>query len=586
MGYEEAKMTALDWLNRVEEIRELSENEKESLSIPKSLDTWEISTEIRGVDHGFIDISFHLFLEPDYPYSFPRILLSPESFNLLKYLPHVNEERLVCMFQNDAQPSPEHPLEVLKETLKRSKRIIEDGIRGIGNELAFEEEFQAYWNDRYENESKVLESVVLLIEEQTPENDLTVLCFHENFNKVKYVVHRNEISAIRFKSFLDDYNHKYVEVHGVYLGELNNMRKPPFSKSNRDVFAIVSSLERDVQKAFRRFINHATYPKLVLFSKKISGETKYFGWLHKPIETNRNGFRPNALSTYKTMASFGNNALVQRINPESMNRQRLISRSAGVESNTKNRIYSVVGIGSVGSHLIHFLNATKSDEFRLVDYDTLKIENFGRHLLGFRHVNMHKSTAMKDHLRQTTPTQNITSREQSVVTLVNSQPEYLNESNYIFVALGEANTEKWLSDKMSSGVIIKPMIFLWVEPHLLGGHCIYLPPGDNIYADYFDENYQFKYNIIDKNEYLEQNSALSMKEAGCQSNYVPYSLNNVLSFLGHLNPFLTRMMNCKEMNSRSFTWIGDKDLGVSLNIKLSEHAQNVNSFTTRENPRP
>lgn len=585
--YEESKKAAIDWLNSVEEVRELSEHEKAASSIPKFIDAWEIKTEIIGRNYEFLEISFYLFLEPDYPYSFPHFLLAPNSFDSLKYLPHVNISRTVCVFSNHAFPDPDSPLRVLKEAIRRAKRIIENGINGEGNELAFQEEFQAYWDDKYDKESEVIDSVVLLLENMPHENEVNVLQIHEPFNKVKYVVHRNEKSAIQFKSFLENYKLVYSEIKGFYLGELTNvLKEPPFSRSNRDIFTIVSSLGKEVQYAFKHFINKKSYPKLVLFSKTITNEMRYFGWFHIPVETNRNGFRPNTLSIYKTMSTFNGNTLVQRITPELMTRQRLVNRSTGKNLNNLIKVYSIVGLGSVGSHLVQFLNASKFDEFRLIDYEKLKIENLGRHFLGFRYVNRHKTKAMKDYLLQNSPTQSISTKEKSVVYLVDTEPNYLNDSDYIFVALGEANTEKWLANKMSSGLISRPIFFLWVEPHLLGGHCIYLNPNDNNYLDYFDKDFHFKYNVINKDEYLRQNPALSLKEAGCQSNYVPYSANNVMSFLGQLNSFITLIMNNNKARSKSFTWVGDKTLGATLKIDMSDYAQSKSSFTTIENPRP
>src|SRR5690606_1258972 len=118
------------------------------------------------------------------------------------------------------------------------------------------------------------------------------------------------------------------------------------------------------------------------------------------------------------------------------------------------------------------------------------------------------------------------------------EPAFINESDYIFIAIGESNIESWLADAVNKGLIIKPIFFVWVEPYLLGGHCIFITPENNNYESYFDKNGFFKFNVI--GDYKNKN--LSLKEAGCQSNYTPYSSNNIQLFLGHLNLEISKII--------------------------------------------
>lgn len=583
IDYDDAKNIGFEWLRTVEDISLLTDNEKKDYDVLRQLDGWSIKTELSGMDSEVVEVCFYVFLPPNYPLSFPIFCLSPKSYDSLKYIPHVNSEKTVCIFNNNAEPNPDKPLEVLKEALYRAKRTIERGIRGEENESAFSEEFYAYWEDQYEKESKTDKSVVLLFDGLLSGDKISVLSIDNLKNGIRYVVYQEEKEILQFKSYLDKYKYHYEESSGLFLGNIDNLNTPPFSLTNREIIKLVSSLSKDKVKAFKKFINSSQYPKLVLFSKKIDNEVKYFGWFHKVIDTNRKGFRPGSLTRYMAISTFSGNINVQRTLPEFLNRKRLIQRSTGKTVEVEQQIYSVVGVGSIGSNLISFLNSNRLNEFRLIDYDTLKIENIGRHLLGFNYLNEHKSLGVKSYLQHISPTQKVTTKESSIFSVVNSTPEYLNESDYVFVALGEANIESWLVNQISKGVLTQPFFFIWVEPYLLGGHCLYLNPSDNTYNNYFNEKKYFEYNIIAESEYIEQNPLLSMKEAGCQTNYTPYSANNVMSFLGQLSTHIFQILNNGELQSKSFTWVGDKKLAKSLKIELSEYANSLNSFTLVKN---
>ncbi|MGY8910023.1 MAG: hypothetical protein ACKVIG_09210, partial [Flavobacteriales bacterium] len=79
------------------------------------------------------------------------------------------------------------------------------------------------------------------------------------------------------------------------------------------------------------------------------------------------------------------------------------------------------------------------------------------------------------------------------------------------------------------------------------------------------------------------NEVLSLKEAGCQSNYTPYSSNNIQLFLGSIYSKISEIINSDNIKSKSFTWIGDKTIAGKLNIELSNYSLNYGSNTLIEN---
>ncbi|PKP11477.1 MAG: hypothetical protein CVU08_12190, partial [Bacteroidetes bacterium HGW-Bacteroidetes-3] len=150
---------------------------------------------------------------------------------------------------------------------------------------------------------------------------------------------------------------------------------------------------------------------------------------------------------------------------------------------------------------------------------------------------------------------------------------------FLFVAIGESNIESWIANAIDNGLIIKPTFFIWVEPYLLGGHCIFINPKNNNYTSYFTENGLFKFNIV--GDY--NNEVLSLKEAGCQSNYTPYSSNNIQLFLGNMYSKISEIINSDDTESKSFTWVGDNTIAEKLNIELSKYSLNYGYNTLIEN---
>jgi hypothetical protein len=265
--------------------------------------------------------------------------------------------------------------------------------------------------------------------------------------------------------------------------------------------------------------------------------------------------------------------------PQIYTNQRLIKRSSGDIAQPVVKKFVVAGVGSIGSNLIHYLNSIQAVEFKFIDPDSLELENIGRHYLGFNYLNWKKTKALKDYLTSSSPIQKVETREKSIFQVVNDELEFINESDFLFVAIGESNIETWIANAINKGLIVKPTFFIWVEPYLLGGHCIFINPKNSNYATYFAKDDLFKFNIIGNYE----NDVLSLKEAGCQSNYTPYSSNNIQIFLGNIYPKILKILDSNDADSKSFTWIGDKGIAEKLNIELSEYSLKYESNTLIEN---
>ncbi|MGY8910027.1 MAG: E2/UBC family protein, partial [Flavobacteriales bacterium] len=488
--YKDALERVLLYIEKTEKVRELSKYYKKKVGLPELLDVWEITTEILDRKNKIIDIRLHIIFLPDFPLCLPKILLSKEDFDKIKFIPHLQVDKLICIFQNYSEPNVQIPEKVVEEAIRRAKNILEEGLKA-NNHKDYEEEFEAYWDSNYSKKDIVNKSFLLLNEKPLKQN-FDLISLEKPISKFHYIIHQNEDIAINFKTYLNDQNIIYKETTGFLVQDLNLFTKPPFNKTNKEIFNAIEKLDTKDSHKYISFINALGASKLFLFSKEINSEIRYFGWFHSQAKLNRKGFRQKALNNYKVLSTFQSTEQIIRITPQVYNKQRLIKRSAGEINQNQNNKFVLAGLGSIGSNLIHYLNSKQNIEFKLIDTDSLELENIGRHYLGFNYLNWEKTKAIKDFLTQSSPIQKVETREKSIVQVIKDESKFINESDFLFVAIGESNIESWIANAIDNGLIIKPIFFIWVEPYLLGGHLIFINPKNNNYKSYFTENELFK----------------------------------------------------------------------------------------------
>ena len=560
---------AFNRLAKNEVVFKLDESSKKNLKLPVVLEVWEVLTEIL-INDKCREIKLHILLLPEFPYVFPKILLSPKDFENFKYIPHVDNERVICTFDPDlTRPDPNQSGEVLIETIRKAKQILEDGINKR-NQDDFFIEFRSYWDQQYADENNVNKFVLSLIEKPIG-GPVTLLILEKPLKEYKYILHKGDEIAKRFTEFLEVNKFTYQESEVLILQNLYIEKHPPFALKNYEIIEKLKN-QNELLKKYISYINSRVYPKLVLISQ--DDIPILIGWFHKPLNINRKGFRPGKISNFYVLSTFQKNDFVNRILPEILTMNRLKKRSDGSEYQPGSELrLGVAGIGSLGSNLIFFLNTFDKPELRLIDSDDLKIENTGRHFLGFEYTGLKKTLALKSFLQLQTPLQKITSRENSIINVCQKETDYINQLDFLFVCIGKTNIEKWIGQAIESGLITIPVFFLWVEPYLAGGHCLYIYPGSKSFNSYFDEDDFFLNNVISKKDYENNNPLLKLKEASCQTSFVPYSSFSVVMFLSNLFPIISEIITHKKSKSKSYSWIGNIQYVIEMGIELSSKIQ-------------
>lgn len=565
MNGKEAISIAFDQLSSIENVRALDFDECKSLGFDSKYDVWEVNSEIFIAEKCF-PVIFHIYFSTHFPLEIPEIYLSPEIFEEVKYIPHIDNERLICTFDREViRTNPDDPFGIVNECLNRAKLILVEGING-NSEDDYLFEFIAYWEERYENESNV-KQLISLINELIDIDVPKLICLNESLSGYKYILHKSDNLSDQIKNFLNEHKFKFTEVSVFYLN-IFPFHKPPFFYRNKNIFELLKNNNSNQFDEFKRFINGNEYPKLVICKKTINEKNFVFGWFHSYLNTNRKGFRPGAITPFNSFTNFQSNDIVERISTTIFTPERLERRTAGNLSN-HHHAFAIAGVGSIGSNLLHFLNSFNFPSFSLVDDDFLKIENIGRHLLGFSYVNSFKTIALKHYIEAANPLQKITTREKSIIAVLLEDQVFINTNDFLFVCIGNANIDLWLFQAMKAKLLKIPVFFIWVEPYLCGGHCLYLHPSNPEFEKYFVDGL-FLHNIISNDVYKGGIKNFSMKEAGCQTTFTPYSSNNVLSFLSSIFPKICSIIESGSTKTTSITWLGDIEKLKVLNISSSE----------------
>ena len=551
-------------LSQYEKVSVLTAQEKKKYGYNDSYIIWKVNTEIL-VDNQLLEICLLILFLNEFPLVFPKVFLCPESYEFINNLPHIDSNKFVCTFDTViTKPNPIEPFGITYESIKKAKEIIEKGLNKE-NYSDFEDEFISYWEDKYDKEKEFPISILLLFDNEEEYEKIRLLKLDSKVGSYNYVLHNGNTQSKNFIKYLTDFGIKYTEHKVFYLGDINFKNTPPFNINNRES---IEFIDENLLKKFIKYVNSSEYPKLVLLNKNLNGEVFYFGWFYQNIKTNLKGFRKGKLKAFDWISKLAKSGLVKRFSTEKYTYNRLMNRSSGyIES--KKYSFSIAGVGSIGSNLFPFLNSMNFPEFRFIDNDTLKLENIARHFLGFNYLGFNKAKALNLYIKQSNPIQNVFFKDASIFNVVSNNPDFINNSDFLFVAIGDSNIESWLGDKIKTKEIKIPTFFIWVEPYLAGGHCLFINPDDNLHYSSFFEGDFFKYNIISKEAYKTNLDLLSLKEAGCQTTYTPYSSSNITAFLVSLYPKISQIIDCENHKTTSFTWIGDINNIEKIGIKIS-----------------
>lgn len=572
MDFEQIRERVFNRMQQTNFCRKLSQVERQRLDLGHHEDVWHVGTELSLPAGEVRSVILYLCFPYEFPLLIPSIHLSKSDYQRLGYLPHVNAKGSVCVFDSETTvvnpDAPDAPYQIVRQCLHNAKRLVE---REYSNKVTadFQREILAYWEDRYHRKDAVATGLSLLA--NTPDIELghQVFCFHlkQPMAGFELILHQGGSDADLFREFITKQNYSFDEDQVYYLGELSEL-KPPFYWTNRDVIQLVKTHFPDQISSYNQHLNRGK-PPITLFSTVVNGELILLGWAHKSVQ-HRNGFRA-INSQAAAIHSFAQPDLVLRLKFESLSQHRLSLRTDGQIADKRFSL-AIAGLGSIGSNLVGQLRGFPVNEYRLIDPEVLKVENINRHLLGLMYVGRAKADAIQDYLTKQNPLQPVAVRSDTIVKVISQEPDFFKGLDALFIAIGKNTIEQYVVTNQQSRRINVPLFLFWIEPYAIAGHMVYVPVGSTInYSALFPNSY-YQYNAVAVSEYQKHENRLLLKEAGCQTTYLPYSQELVTLFLARLLPEVRRLLHQPSANTLAFTWMGNIAAIRQRTLSLSDFA--------------
>ncbi len=323
--------------------------------------------------------------------------------------------------------------------------------------------------------------------------------------------------------------------------------------------------EQGDRQLFRKTLNDK---KSIVILFQIGLKNVFGGVKIDDLNSPHNGFRRKTLIPYYVLNNFNEkNKKRQRLIAHKYSQDRIIERTSGEYD--VSRKFIIAGLGSIGSNLCFFLNGFNDAAFKLIDSDTLSVDNIGRHLLGFEYIDQPKSYAVSDYLKRYRPDRDVESFSVNIESVIADKPQIFSEEFSLFICTGNLMSELYTLDGIYKRTILSPTYILWLEPYAISGIMLYINPKDNLDFLFDLQKRRFECLRLISDEEYNIPERFTKKDAGCNGTYTNYSGNDVMSFLSCIYPIITNLL-VSPQNSQCFRWVGNIEIAKSKGIKLAD----------------
>ncbi|TWR24793.1 hypothetical protein FPZ43_18020 [Mucilaginibacter pallidiroseus] len=581
MDFDQLRERAFEDLAKIFTIEKTTVDVKTRLGTPKKIEQWKVTLEV-PLPEGVTDFTVLVELKDDFPLSLPVIYLAEDDYEKIKYVPHIDDRRNICLFDNEnIKLDPDRPAEIIKACLKQAATIISDGITGVNNG-DFVDEIVAYWANVYDPKDQVFEAYlgdgIDAIAPGVHPGHLLSPAYHN----VDFLMSSGSEQSQQVIAFFKTRGHKVTEQAYFYLGQIGHL-VPPFYIDNRRLISYLREHFSSQWSAVKRYLNQSFGPKIFAFSLEVNGQLVFFGFYIPAIQAKIDGWRRTSLTSLNVLDTVQPSKAVARIAFKYFSQTRLQKRTDGILNTKPAYKFMVAGLGSIGSNLLSGLNSLEVSEFVLCDPDIFALENVNRHLLSFNEVGKAKVDALAKYLTFQNPFLHVHTHKGSIVDMIRSRSGLMNTMDVIFCAIGKDAIENYVLESLSEGIIGRPVMLFWVEPYLAGGHALYIRPSTGFSLKDLETNGYYRYNVISAETYADPGRQTLLREAGCQGSYVPYGKAAISLFFAHLIPELYRIIAEPPDTNIAISYAGDLSLAVAQDLQLSDFGNTLRSHQLTTN---
>ncbi len=446
-------------------------------------DGWRVPVDFTDGSTRNIDI----LITGSFPWSYPRTALVDRP----KFLewPHIERDGILCLLSEEASIDPTSPGDVAIDLLRRSTNLVEDLVEGSIIEKDFKEEFLTYWFYAADDREKV---VTTLFKPSQPSRQLSCL-LHQGI----YYIHDDESNLQRWL------NHRL----GLACTKRNSdvfrpaaliwLEEPPlpseYPNSGSDVLKLVNQNDVEAQKVLTQLPDRSSDSCIVILGAEGRGGAGLVAVELLPNQNQstsrsrdllskgfRKGYTPKRVLSNRT---YGQSVKTRRLQVDRADGAWVHGRDQDNRSRKLlNKKVTILGCGSVGSLVADNLTKSGVGTIKLIDFDTLKWANIGRHALGATAIGKKKSLALAHELQANYPHLSIQGEDSTIESEISERADGLATNDLIICATGNWSAESLLNEWHLQSKFNRSVLYAWTEEHAVSGSAVIIAPNSRCLA--------------------------------------------------------------------------------------------------------
>ncbi len=505
----------------------------------------------------------YVYLTDQFPDEPPRVRV-PAAADLVLRNPHVLENGDLCTVPDSASIDSSDPVGLLRCTVDSVRRILEDRA-----EADFRDEFSVYWQRGIEEG----EQRCLVID--SPENLPTN--FHVLFGERFILVSKSSDTLDRWaRNYLDGGTGVSTNKDGVLLELEGPLLPEEYPKTLFDLLTLSKKM-RKVRRALENHIVSSSKRGFILLAQKTDAGhalagVSYPGLGLKTRTRLHDGFRrgktPQSVLVNRSFPA-AKRTKVHRHSVERVDHGWVHARGNHQGDYQTNSVL-VIGCGSLGGYVAHFLARAGVSGLTLVDKECLEWANLGRHILGAESVYRFKAEALGESLCKQMPHLQVTGIAKDWRHALGEDCSLFYEHDLAVVTTGDWRCESPLNILAQKGDT-PPMIFGWLEPYAVAGHCLVSVAEGGCLACGMNRFGQFDHRVGDF-----EGTTLVREPGGC-AHYQQYGPTALLPVASLISSEVLECLSDPPGESRITTWVSSErhfsEVGASISRSWSKRIQ-------------
>ncbi len=458
-----------DWITTLPGVRPLGPGELRPYDARNPIGGWRLEVDFPGRKR-----RLDLLLVDGFPRQPPRIAVVDRPEFLA--WPHVDEDGVLCLLGDHAEIDFTRPAEVASILLASAAELVED-LAATGRPADFQTEFNTYWSRAVPRRRPKVYSLLPTVQPSRLARVWRGRAFYLVGDQV-------EIDAWLLNRFISGVETKTEAAAVVWLQR--PLLPSEFPSKPSQVFRLAEQagagrlLERLVcDEKGSVVIFAASTPNGPCFAAVTLVAGSRYGQPAPTADGPIPGFRPGKAPRPLLLSRLYDGGTALKSEVERADAPWVHGRGQDPRfERLRGATVAVLGCGSVGAPTALQLAGAGVGGMILVDPDTLRWANVGRHPLGAPGVGRGKAAALAEHIRSSYPhVRRVEDVDGKWPRLGDDVMRRLADCDLIVSAIGnwaaEGALNEWHHQKRNG-----PVVYGWTEAHACAGHAVAIcPPG-------------------------------------------------------------------------------------------------------------